>query len=95
MFVHVLLDQIKSLLLSRRRQGQSGFTPGHSTVDLTLNILSQTRREFHKSLFAAYVDLKAAFYSVDRQVLWQLLQALGLPRKIVRMIEVLYMNTES
>ena len=81
-FVHVLLDRIKPLLLSKRRQEQSGFTPGRSTVDLilTLNILAQTRKEFHKPLFAAYVDLKAAFDSVDRQVIWQLLLALSLPR---------------
>ena len=70
-FAHVLPNRIKPLLLSKRRQEQSGFTPGRSTVDwiLTLNILAQTRREFHKPFFAAYVDLKAVFYSVDRQEL--------------------------
>ena len=96
-FAHVLLNHIKPLLLSKRRQEQSGFTPGHSTVDqiFTLNILAQTRREFHKPLFAVYVDLKAAFDSVDRQVLRQLLLALGLPRKVMHMIEALYTNTES
>ena len=71
--------------------------PGRSTIDrtLTLTSLCKTRRESHKPLFAVYVDLKAAFDSVDRQVLWQLLLALGLPRKVGRMIEVLYTNTES
>ena len=71
-FANVLLNRIKPLLLSTRRQEQSDFTPGRSTVHriLTLNILAQTRREFHKPLFAAYVDLKAAFDSVDRQILW-------------------------
>ena len=55
----------------------------------------QTSRELHKLIFAAYVELKAAFDSVDRQVLWQLLLALDLPRKVVRMIETFYTNTES
>ena len=70
-FAHVLLNRIKPLLLSKRRQKQSSFTPGRWTVEriLALNILAQTRMEFHKSLFAAYVDLKAAFDSVDRQIL--------------------------
>ena len=96
MFAHVILNRIKPLLLSKIHQEQSGFTPGRSTTDriLTLNILAQTRRELHKPLFAAYVDLKAAFDSVDRQVLWKLL-ALGLPRKVVRKIEALNTNTES
>ena len=71
-FAHVLLNRINHLLSSKRRQEKSGFTPGRSTVDRihTLNILAQTRMEFHKPLFAAYVDLKAVFDSVDRQVLW-------------------------
>ena len=91
-FAHVLLNRIKPLLLSKRREKQSGFTPGRSIVDriLTLNILAQIRRECHKPLFAAYVDLKAAFDSVVRQVLWQLLLALSLPRKVVCMIEALH-----
>ena len=35
------------------------------------------------------------FDLLDRQVLWQLLQELGHPRKVVRIIETLYTNTES
>jgi len=43
----------------------------------TLNMLHQTRREFSQPLWVAYVDLKAAFDSVDRNTLWQLLSSLG------------------
>jgi len=46
-------------------------------------MLHQTRREFSQPLWAAYVDLKAAFDSIDRNALWQLLTGLGLPPKMV------------
>ena len=39
------------------------FTPHRSTIDriITLQLLLQTRREFCRPLWIAYVDLKAAF----------------------------------
>ena len=60
---------------------QSGFTPGHSIADriLTLNLISQTRREYRQPLYAEYIDLKAAFDSVDRRALSKLFQVLELP----------------
>jgi len=38
----------------------------------------------------AYVDLCAAFDSVDRNALWLLLRRLGIPPKLVDMFEDLY-----
>ena len=95
--MHILLDRIKPLLLEKRRPQQSGFTPGWSTVDriLALNLISQTRREFRQPLYATYVDLKAAFDSVYRPALWQLLTVLGVPEKIIRLVSTLYSDTTS
>jgi len=53
----------------------------------------QTRKEFNQPLWIAYVDLKSAFDSVDRESLWLLLQRLGLPMKIVNLIKALYTDT--
>ena len=77
---------------------QSGFTPGRSTIDRisTLSTIIQTRREFQQPLRIAYIDLKAAFDSVDRgEALWQLLRHLGLPSKIVTLMKALYTDTLS
>ena len=54
-FAHVLLSRMRPRLLQCRRQEQSGFTPGRSTVDriLTLNVISQTRREYSQPLYVA------------------------------------------
>lgn len=96
-FAGVILARIKDHLIKSRRLEQSGYTPGRSTVDriFTLNSLIQTRREFRQPLWIAYVDLKAAFDSVDRPALWNLLTSLGIPPTIVDLIRELYTNTTS
>jgi len=48
----------------------------------SLQLLLQTRREYCHSLRIAYVDLKAAFDSVNREALWLLLLSLGLLPKL-------------
>ena len=65
LFARVLLPRMKNLLLAKRRNEQSGYTPGRSTVDrmFTSFTLLQTRREYNRSLWIAYVDLKRAFDS--------------------------------
>ena len=66
-FAHVLRSRVRELLQEKRRIQQSGFTPRRSTVDriITLNMLQQSRREYNRPLWVAYVDLKAAFDSVE------------------------------
>ena len=74
---------------------QTGFTPGRSTIDriFTLNTIIQSRKEFQKPLWIAFVDLKAAFDSVDRLAVWKLLRSLGLHSKVVDLMEGLYTRT--
>ena len=88
-FAHILLSRINPLIHAKRHYEQSGFTPGSWTVDriLTLGILAQTSREYHQPLYSAYVDLKAACDSVDRGVPCKLMRVLGLPPKILSIIE--------
>jgi len=81
--------------LEARHREQSGFTPHRSTVDriITLNTLLQTCREFSKPLCIAYVDLKSAFDSVDRESLWLLLRRHGILDKLVELMKELYTDT--
>ena len=67
-FAHVLLEQLQPLLTRQRRPQQSSFTRSRSTINaiLTLRLLAELHREFRKPLHVAYIDIKAAFDSVDR-----------------------------
>jgi len=94
-FATVLLNKVRDQLLAHRRVEQSGFTPGRSTTDriFTLNTIIQSRKEFQKPLWIAFVDLKAAFDSVDRMALQKLLRSVGLHSKVVDFMEGLYTDT--
>jgi len=67
-FAHVLLSRARERLRSYRRV----FAPHKSTIDriITVQLLLQARREYCRPLWIAYVDLKAAFDSVNREALW-------------------------
>jgi len=58
-------------------------------------MILQTRREYRKPSWVAYVDFRSAFDSVDRQSLWLLLRSKGIPEKILQLLEDLYSNTFS
>jgi len=94
-FATVLLNKVRDQLLAHRTTEQSGFTPGRSTIDriITLNTVIQSRKEFQRPIWIAFVDLKAAFDSVDRKALWKLLCSLGLHSKVVDLMKALYTDT--
>ena len=81
MFAHVLLARLDPLLQKHRRPQQSGFTRCRSTLEaiLALRLLTEIHREFQQHLHVTYVDLKAAFDSVDRTAVWKAMRGIGVP----------------
>ena len=71
-FAHVFRARRQPLLHRNCRPHQSRFTKSRSTLDaiIALRLLSELHSEFQKPLQAAFVDLKAAFDSVGRAVIW-------------------------
>jgi len=94
-FAHVLLARLQPLLDATRRPQQSGFVAGRSTIDaiLALRLLSELHREFDQPLNVAYLDIKAAFDSVDRKALWKALRGRGIPDILLDLIISLHENT--
>ena len=62
---------------------------------LALRLLSEIHREFGKPLNAAYIDIKAAFDSVDREALWKAMKAKGTPPILLHLIRDLHSGTTS
>jgi len=58
-------------------------------------LLSELYRKFSKPLHVAYVDIKAAFDSVDREALWKALQAKYVPPFLISLIKDLHTGTKS
>jgi len=94
-FAHVIMARIQPLLDRTRRPQQSGFTRGRSTIDaiLALRLLSEIHREFNRPLNVVYLDIKAAFDSVDRRALWKALRSRDIPDVLTDLIAALHENT--
>ncbi len=82
-------------LNAHARENQAGFRPGRGCRDqiFTVRQLLETRYEFRRPTIMVFIDFKAAFDSVDRESLWKVADAFGLPIKIVDMLKVLYSET--
>ena len=54
------------------REQRAGFRPGRGCIDhiFTLRQHSEHRNTFHRPTIVMFLDLKAAFYSVDREALY-------------------------
>ena len=93
-FAHVLLARIQPLIDLTRRPEQSGFVAGRSTIDaiLALRLLSELHREFDRPN-VVYLDIKAAFDSVDRRALWKALRSRCVPAILLDLISALHDGT--
>ena len=75
---------------------QNGFRPDRSCLDHLFVICSiiSTRKLNKSPTFVAFVDLKKAFDSVDRDLLWHRLGLYGISGKFLDLIKCLYRDTE-
>ena len=98
-FARVVINRAIPAMHHHRIPHQAGFMPGRPTTDhiSAIRLLAEKAREFRKDrvLFIAFIDLKATFDSVDRDCLWHILHSIGIPPKIVRVLERMYTDTSS
>ena len=59
---------------------QNGFRKKRSTIDHLSSVtnLVETRKKLNRSTFCAFIDLKKAYDSVNRELFWHELEHLGI-----------------
>ena len=79
--------QLKEVL----NEAQNGFRPGRGCIDhlFTLVNMIHNRLMGNKSSFVAFIDLCKAYDSVNRDLLWNKLQRIGISKKMIIMIKSL------
>ena len=90
----VILARIKPALEKVLHVRQAGFRTGKScrnAVFILMRELEKCLRE-GKPMVYNFVDFKKAFDSLDWSVMWQVMEAQGMPNKIVNIIKELYNN---
>ena len=99
LFTRILLSRALPAIRSRRRPQQAGFMPNRSTTDQisALRLMIEKVREFRKDrqLYIAFIDLRAAFDTIDHGSLWKILQTLGTPPKLLALFQQTYSGAES
>ena len=77
----IILERIKKALDETLREEQAGFRQDRSCTDhiATLRIIIEQSLEWQIQLYSVFVDFQKAFDSVDRDVIWRLMQHYGFP----------------
>ena len=71
---------------------QAGFRKGRGTRDQIASIrwINEKAREFQKNIYFCFIDYAKAFYSVDHNKLWKILQEMGIPEHLTHLLRNLY-----
>ena len=69
-------------------EAQCGFRKERGTVDMLFvtRVLTETAHNYDKPMSQVFVDLKKAYDSVNRELMWWILERIGMPPKIVAVI---------
>ena len=75
-------------------ESQCGFRTGRSTIDMIFSVrqLQEKCREQRRPLFIAFIDLTKAFDLVSRRGLFNLLEKIGCPPKLLSVISSFHNN---
>ena len=77
-------------------EGQAGFRKSRSTMDniFILNHIVQKAKRNNKSIYSMFVDFKAAFDTVDRNVLWRIMEDMGISKYLIERLKGIYEETK-
>jgi hypothetical protein len=92
----IISNRIKGYILvdNKLRREQMGFQKGRSCIGQvnTLRIILEQFNEFQSPLYLIFIDFEKAFDSINKNKMWDAIRILGIPEKIIRLIQQLYKN---
>ena len=92
-----LLNRIRPAIETVLRPNQNGFRKGRSTTSHILalrRIVEELKNHDMEAVFA-FIDFRKAFDSIDRNKMFQILEAYGIPSDVVAAIRVMYVDTSA
>jgi hypothetical protein len=98
LFELCLQRRLGPLIDMNLNESQCGFRPNRSVYDhvATLNeVIIQHTQEFGYPPFIAFLDIKGAYDSVDRHLLWSCLRRMDIPPDLIAVLQSLFDYTES
>ena len=94
-FFTIMLMRVKDQLDCKMREDQAGFRKGRPCVDqiFSLNQIIEKCLDQQLPCLIIFIDFKAAFDSVHRPSLWEILKIYGIPTKIINIVRNSYQST--
>ena len=92
LYAYCLLPELEALAQRVIPEGQQGFVPGRRiyATYLALNSMIEAARLRGEALFVGFVDVRKAFPTVRRELLWRRLSQAGADDSLVRALRDLY-----
>ncbi|KAI8494372.1 hypothetical protein Bbelb_275980 [Branchiostoma belcheri] len=93
----LLLNRLRPVIDKLLRPNQNGFRPSRSTSAqiLAFRRIVEEVRNHQKEAVLIFIDFKKAFDSINRDTMFKILQAYGVPLQIVNAIKIMYDNTKA
>ena len=88
---------ITELLLKFILNLNKGYHKGCGTINriFTVQQLMEKSREQHRNLYITFIDFTKAFDTANRQLLFSILEKIGCPLKLIKLIKLLYINVKA
>lgn len=83
----LILKRIETYTTGRIGEYQAGFRPNRSTVDqiFTLSQILEKRIERNIPTHILFIDFKKSYDCLSRNSIWNAMQEIGVPKKLIRM----------
>jgi hypothetical protein len=93
----IILSRINAHVDAQLLDSQSAFRKGRGLTDALFTIRQVISKsvEFGQPLFMAFVDLRKAYDSVPRDVLWRILRVYGVHTKLIELLMDLHTGTQA
>ena len=90
-----LLNRIRPVIDRVLRTNQNGFRKGRSTTShlLALRRIVEELKNHDKEAVITFIDFRKAFDSINRERMFEILRAYGIPSSVVDAIHIMYKDT--
>ena len=90
----IVIDRVRSGADKRLRKEQAGYRQGRGTTEqvfILRNIIEQVN-EWQVTIYVNFIDFEKVFDLVHRDSLWVIMRKYGIPEKIIRIIQLFYVD---